>query len=116
MQKSNLTKKQLKFFEQEDLDFQADILHALSKKPISKVLKCGYILEMNYIYQNGGLGFHIDIKNNEGKILYNDNFIPDPEYTEIDGTETKSYITKLCVSFIKDTLAYAPDTLIKMFF
>lgn len=55
-------------------------------------------------------------KNNKGKILYNDNFIPDPEYTEIDGTETKSYITKLCISFIKDTLAYGPDTLIKMFF
>ena len=47
MKKSDLTKKQLKFFLQEEPDYQADILRALSKKPILKTLKCGYILEIN---------------------------------------------------------------------
>ena len=56
------------------------------------------------------------IKNNEGRILYKDSFIPDPEYTEIDGTETKSYITQICITFIKDTLSFEPELMLKMFF
>lgn len=79
-------------------------------------MKCGYILEMSYIYEDGGLGFHMDIKNDEGKILYKDSFIPDPEYYEIDGTETKTYITQLCVSFIKDSLIDKPEKLIRIIF
>lgn len=114
MKKSELTTEQLKFFEQEEKDVQENILKALSRESVSKVLTCGYTLVASYIYENGWLGYHISIHNTDKTILHQGN-LPCKDKTFLNGGETKPQIITDCLDWLNDEISNGTEELKKIF-
>ena len=114
MKKSELTKNQLKHFEQENEDIQKDILKALSRNPITTTIKCGYELCISYVYEDGLLGYKINLKNQDKKGIFTDKIFYEGAQ-ELDGSERKSEIISVCKDSLIDELEQTPELIKKLF-
>ena len=114
MKKTELTKRQLKYFNQENEEIQEDILKALSREPITTTIKCGYELCINYVYEDGLLGYNMTLRNQDQKGLFSDKIFYEGDL-ELDGSERKSEIISVCKDFLIDELEQTPELMKKLF-
>ena len=114
MKKTELTKRQLKYFNQENEEIQKNILKALSRKPIITKIKCGYDLWIHYVYEDGWLGYELCLKNHENEILFSGTLLYQDERF-CDGSERKSEIISDCKEYLSERIGHEPKLMKKIF-